>query len=781
MIDTPDLAVKDAPSTESGTGARQFVSEYLRALDVDDSFSAVDFFDRHPECARFKSVVLEVTLEEYVRRSCTSEQLAPSDIAAQFPEYHTAIARQIEVYQLLEDSSELGDLENWPEPGEKFLDLQVQELLGVGAFSKVFLATEPQLGDRQVVVKVCHGAAAEAAFLGRLGHAHITPIHWHRKCEQTGLSAIVMPYLARSTMADVIDHCFSNGRQPHLAAEPGAAVNELHFGTDFWREEASTDAAFSGTFSDGAVRWAIQLADALAFAHRRNICHSDIKPSNVLMTPSGNAVLVDFSMANDLAVDRKTIGGTFPYMAPEQLEAFLAGNDIPVSFASDIFSFGVTLYEFLTGRLPFGYPPDGLSHHATAEWLCKQQTEGAASVSSVNRQIPNSVSAVVMQCLALDPSARPESGIAVRDQFNRETSTTHRIRNTSRRHRKKLSALCATITVAASLAIAYVMTGGYQRELDLGKEALIRDDAAVATDHFTRAFQLLPDEMRRSETAFELLFRRGQARLVTYELELDTGRTQDARITIEAALTDFADANRIRDTAHSTAALAFCHALKALNHRGTLQERRDFGTSIQNSLNLFKKADRYGLATPAVHFNSAYLEYRLMRGPEIASPETEIDSLMARLNVLRNEVTDSPNVHLLLIQMERERAARDQRLIDTNYVDAALEQFPDDPEVLARAALNYANNSKQAENPGQSEEFYKQSRQHWIRAVANGATDNDWRALKSSNGRIENDSDFPLPDPANSTRPTPISQHLLLNPLGEEDARSNLHIATTEP
>lgn len=221
MSIAPTPTVEHDPTNQSAAVAGRFASEYLHALSPDQEFTARNFFDQFPDCARFKSVVLEVTLEEYVRRSSAGQRVAPSEIAGQFPAYRTAIARQIEVYQFLEESSGLEEAAEWPEPGDGFLGLQLRELLGTGAFSKVFLATEPRIGDRQVVVKVCRGAREEAAFLGRLGHPHITPIHWHQVCGHSGLSAIVMPFLARSTMADVIDSCHADGHHPKRAADAG--------------------------------------------------------------------------------------------------------------------------------------------------------------------------------------------------------------------------------------------------------------------------------------------------------------------------------------------------------------------------------------------------------------------------------------------------------------------------------------------------------------------------------------------------------------------------------
>ena len=163
------------------------------------------------------------------------------------------------------------------------------------------------------------------------------------------------------------------------------------------------------------LTWALSLTATLAEVHRRGVIHKDIKPANVLVSPSGTAWLIDFGIATlqrvehvEAVLQQPLAEGTPAYMSPEQSGRM----NRAVDYRTDFYSLGISFYEVLTGRLPF-------RGHDVLEWFHAHLAQAPVPPHQGVPSIPPALSAVVMKLLAKVAEERYQSAEGLRADLER--------------------------------------------------------------------------------------------------------------------------------------------------------------------------------------------------------------------------------------------------------------------------------------------------------------------------------------------------------------------------
>jgi serine/threonine protein kinase len=548
----------------------------------DDSAAAVGLSEleatvRFPEpsSAAERSDLIDRAYEEYCERLDAGDAVEPDEFCARFPAFETSLRRLLQAHNNLENDPELlRELSvRWPEPGETFLGYRLLSELGRGAFARVFLAQELAVGGRLVAAKLSLHDDREADTLGRLHHPNVVPIFSTQHDAGTGFSIVCMPFLGGTTMCHVIDQA-----RAHKARRDRASILLDAARDGRWPGEnapAPNTALSRGSYVDGVLHVMERLADALHYMHSQGIVHRDLKPSNVLVCPNGVPVLLDFNLALDREVTDYRLGGTLPYMPPEQLRAIEQRRGYRPGCAdarTDLYGLGVILYELLAGAHPFGPVPSKLSTLAARDWLLERQTRGPRPIQELNPDIDARLADFTRRCLAAKPQDRPATAEEMLTALRQFQSPRVRARRWARANWKSLTAASVLALLPAGAAGHYLATL---------PPAAVRN--AQTGDEYARAGRW-PEALKAYSSSLDaddnqpaVHFSRGRA-------FMQLGGWQKA-------VDDFVKSDPDRQDPKAAACMAYCYAA-AGEHRMAI----DCG----------QRAAAQGLQTAAVFSNQAY-------------------------------------------------------------------------------------------------------------------------------------------------------------------------------
>ena len=255
--------------------------------------------------------------------------------------------------------------------GQTIGKYRIDSSLGSGGFGSVYLAEDTFIG-KKVSIKVPHKQlgnieemAKEPRLLASLGHPNIVTVLTAEK--QDGIFFIVMEYVEGETLEAI------------LVREGALSLTR-------------------------ALDFTCQICNAIDHAHTVGILHRDIRPGNMLVTPTGLLKVTDFGTSRFLEAlaHGTTIIGSPPWMAPEQFQ----GRAV---FASDVYAIGITMYQMLTGVLPYETPtPRDLERIISGEMVVAPRLK--------NPTIPRAINDIVLKALAPDLAVRyPRAAELLRD------------------------------------------------------------------------------------------------------------------------------------------------------------------------------------------------------------------------------------------------------------------------------------------------------------------------------------------------------------------------------
>jgi serine/threonine protein kinase/tetratricopeptide (TPR) repeat protein len=427
---------------------------------------ADEFLARHPELHDEPEAAIALIYEELELRRQLGAEEPDEALFARFPRLHSQLQLLLECDRLLAPGEDPPD---YPTEGEALGGFRLLTELGRGARGRVFLATQPALADRPVVLKLTPRHGPEHLSLARLQHTHIVPLHWVEDRPDRNLLVLCLPYFGGATLADVL--CTLADFPPpertgrRLLEALNAASHPLPSGAPLAPAGPARRLLGRASYVEAVCWIGACLADALQYAHERGLVHLDLKPSNVLLTADGVPMLLDFHLAQAPLLQGgpppEELGGSPPYMPREQHEAMQAvadGRDVPtaVDGRADLYALGVILHEALGGQVP---------------------VPGAAQppLHRLHPEVSVGLSDVLVKCVAPEPPQRYRTAADLAADLRRHLtdqalrgvpnrSPAERWRKWRRRHPAAIKLAVLLLALLGTTATLSVFAGSYLRQ-----------------------------------------------------------------------------------------------------------------------------------------------------------------------------------------------------------------------------------------------------------------------------------------------------------------------------
>jgi serine/threonine protein kinase/Flp pilus assembly protein TadD len=409
--DTVSVSAERPPGPSNGDAdapSDKLVQEFRGLWAKGEQLTAAEFFSRHAKLPDDPDTALDLIYEEICLREGAGQEGVWEEVVQRFPQWRGQLQALRDCHRLLQPAA---SPPRFPEVGETLGEFRLLAELGRGARGRVYLATQPALAGRPVVLKVTPRLGDEHISLARLQHTNIMPLYAARDERTRQIRILCMPYLGNATLARLLEALAGVPFDQRSGQDVLGALERLQQTTPLPLAPVAAARQFLARASYvQTLCWiGACCADALQYAHERGLVHLDLKPSNVLLAADGQPMLLDFHLAHkpvrpdDAPPDE--LGGTIAYMPPEQraaMEAVGEGRGVPaaVDGRADLYSLGAVLYEALGGPVPF-------------------QPGKAPPLARFNPQVSAGLSDIISKCLEAEPRRRYADAASLADDLRR--------------------------------------------------------------------------------------------------------------------------------------------------------------------------------------------------------------------------------------------------------------------------------------------------------------------------------------------------------------------------